>query len=183
LANVVPFTKLFYGVHYFLYYQHGQHVEGVTIIESSSNTKQGDPLGGPLFVLAHYQTFLKTITWAPSWVFPSLTNDNHIMGPMNEITHTFYHLSTQLTLIGLRVKVSKCKRWNPSRIFPSIEILQGCTLVTNGPCILGAPMGSQNFAVHFLDKALFQYMAHINDLPLLGDTHVVLGILSSCVTH
>jgi hypothetical protein len=102
---------------------------------------------------------------------------------MNEITHTFYHLSTQLTLVGLRVKVSKCKLWNPSRISPSIEILQGCTLVTNGLHILGTPMGSQDFAMHFLDKALFQYVVHINDLPLLGDTHVVLGILSSCVTH
>jgi hypothetical protein len=26
-------------------------------------------------------------------------------------------------------------------------------------------------------------MAHINDLPFLGDAHVVLGILSSCVIH
>jgi hypothetical protein len=34
LAGIIPFTKLFYGVHYFLYYQHGWHVEGVTIIES-----------------------------------------------------------------------------------------------------------------------------------------------------
>jgi hypothetical protein len=34
---------------------------GVTIIESSSGTRQGDPLEGPLFILAHYQTLLKTI--------------------------------------------------------------------------------------------------------------------------
>jgi hypothetical protein len=36
LANIVPFTRLFYGVHYFIYFQHGQHVEGVTIIDSQS---------------------------------------------------------------------------------------------------------------------------------------------------
>jgi hypothetical protein len=47
----------------------------------------------------------------------------HIVGLMNEITHAFDHLSTQLTLVGLKVKVLKCKLWNPSRIFPSIEIL------------------------------------------------------------
>lgn len=35
LANIVPFTKLFYGVYSFLFYQHGQHDEGITIIESS----------------------------------------------------------------------------------------------------------------------------------------------------
>ncbi len=54
LANIVPFIMLFYGVHSFSYYQHGRHVEGVTIIESSLGTRQGDSLGGSLFVLAHY---------------------------------------------------------------------------------------------------------------------------------
>jgi hypothetical protein len=54
LANFVPFTELFYGVHFFLYFQHGQHVEGVIIIESFSGMKQGDPLGSLLFILAHY---------------------------------------------------------------------------------------------------------------------------------
>jgi hypothetical protein len=43
LANIVRFTKLFYGVHFSLYYKHGQHVEGVIIIESSLGMKWGDP--------------------------------------------------------------------------------------------------------------------------------------------
>jgi len=97
-------------------------VEGVTIIGSSLGMRQGDPLGGLLFDLAHYQTFLKTIVWAPNYVYPSLMDDIHIVGPMNEITHAFDHLSTQLTLVGLKVKVLKCKIWSPSRIFPGIEI-------------------------------------------------------------
>ncbi len=32
------------------------------------------------------------------------------------------------------------------------EIPQRCTLVTYGLCILGVLMGSQNFAMHFLDE-------------------------------
>jgi len=39
VANIVPFTRLFYGTHYPLYYQHRRHVEGVTIIESSLGTR------------------------------------------------------------------------------------------------------------------------------------------------
>jgi len=66
--------------------------------------------------------------------------------------------------------VSKCKLWNPLKILSSIEILQGCTLVINGLCIFGMVMGSQNFVTHFLDEALFKNKAHINDLPLSGDT-------------
>jgi hypothetical protein len=54
LGSIIFYIILFYGVHSTLYYQHGWHVEGVTIIESSLGTRQGDPLGGPLFALAHY---------------------------------------------------------------------------------------------------------------------------------
>jgi hypothetical protein len=43
LANIVPFTKMFYGIHSSIFYHHGQHEEGITIIESSLSTKQGDP--------------------------------------------------------------------------------------------------------------------------------------------
>jgi hypothetical protein len=88
---------------------------------------------------------------------------------MNEITRAFDHLLTQLSLVGLKVKVSKCKLWNPLGIFPSIEILRGCTLVTYGLWILGVPMGSQDFATHLLDEVLSQDMAHIDDLLLMGD--------------
>ncbi len=94
LANIVPFIKLFYCTHYFLYYQHGQHVEGVTIIESSLNMRQGDPLGGPLFTFAHYQAFLNTIVWASNSDFPILMDNTHIMEPLSETTHTFNHFST-----------------------------------------------------------------------------------------
>ncbi len=60
-------------------------MEEVTIIESYAGTRQGDPLRGLLFVLAHYQIFLETIMWAPICIFPSLADDIHIVGPMNEI--------------------------------------------------------------------------------------------------
>jgi hypothetical protein len=85
---------LFYGVHFSLFYQHGWHVEGITIIESFSSTREGDPLGGPLFVLAHYRALLDTIMRAPNCVYPSLVDDIHIMGPMSKITCAFDHLST-----------------------------------------------------------------------------------------
>jgi hypothetical protein len=87
------------------------------------HVRHGDPLGGLLFVLAHYWVLLKTITWVPNYSFPSLADDTHIAGPISEINHAFNHLSIQLALIGLKVKVSKYKLWSPSRIFPSVKIL------------------------------------------------------------
>jgi hypothetical protein len=50
-------------------------------------------------------------------------DDTHIMGPMSDITRAFDHLSTQLTLVGLRVKMSKCKLWSPSEISLGIKII------------------------------------------------------------
>jgi hypothetical protein len=43
LVNIILSTTLFYDDHFSLYFQHGQHGEGVTIIESSLGTKQGNP--------------------------------------------------------------------------------------------------------------------------------------------
>jgi len=158
-------------------------VEGVIIIESFLSTNQGDPLGGFLFTLAHYRTLLETITWAPNYVFPSLTNDTHIVGPMSEIIRTFDHLSTKLTLVELKVNVSKCKLWSPSWISLGIEISQGYILVIDGLYILCVQVGFQDFAMHFLDEVLSHDAVHIDDLLFLGNTQVVLDILFSCVTY
>jgi hypothetical protein len=68
-------------------------VKGVTIIESYLGMKQNDPLKGPLFVLAHYWALLNTCK-SPNYVFPSLMDNTHIVGPMSEITHPFDHLLT-----------------------------------------------------------------------------------------
>jgi len=117
----------------------GSMKEGVTIIESTLGTKQGDPLGGPLFPLTHYQVFLETIMQTPQLCFSILVDDTHIMGTMSEIVFAFDHLLIQLTLVGLKVKVSKCKLWSPYGL--GINIPHGYILVTNGLCILGVPMG------------------------------------------
>jgi hypothetical protein len=55
-------------------------MEEVTVIESFLGMRQGDTLGGFLFVLAHYRTFLKTIEWTPNYVFPSLADDTTSWG-------------------------------------------------------------------------------------------------------
>jgi hypothetical protein len=67
--------------------------------------QKNDSLRGFLFVLAHYQALIKTIAQAFSYVFPSLAIDTHIAGLMNEIIPPFDYLSTQLSLVGLKVKV------------------------------------------------------------------------------
>jgi len=91
----------------------GYMSKGFIVIGSSLGIRPGDPLGGPLFALAHYWALVETIAQTPNCVLPSLMDDTNIMGVMNEVVFTFDHLSTQLDLVRLKVKVSKCKLWNP----------------------------------------------------------------------
>jgi len=67
---------------------------------------------GPLFIIPrnHYMS--------PQLCLSILANDTHIVG---KIIPTFDHLLTRLAIVGLKVKVSKCKLWSPSQIFLSIE--------------------------------------------------------------
>jgi hypothetical protein len=56
--------------------------------------------------------------------------------------------------VGLKVRVSKCKLWNPLGLSLAIENPRGCALVIDGLCILGVTVGFKEFAMHVLDEAL-----------------------------
>ncbi len=56
--------------------------------------------------------------------------------------------------MGLKVRVSKCKLWNPLGLSLAIENPRGCALVIDGLCILGVTVGFKEFAMHVLDEAL-----------------------------
>jgi hypothetical protein len=47
----------------------------------------------------------------------------------------------------------------------------------------GCASGFLGLCHTFLDEVLSQDVAHIDDLPFMGDVQVTLGILSSCVIH
>jgi hypothetical protein len=47
----------------------------------------------------------------------------------------------------------------------------------------GCASGFLGLAMQFLDEDLSQDVMHIDDLIPLGNTHVALGILSSCVAY
>ncbi len=61
----------------------------------------------------------------------------------------------------------------------SLQLHFGHTWITH----FGYANGLLGFCHIFLDKALFQYVIHIDDFLMLGDIQVVLGILCSCVAH
>jgi hypothetical protein len=97
---------------------------------------------------------------------------------MNEISRAFDQLSTQLALFGQGVKVQALKSIKDlSRHKDSLGLHFGHKWFTH----FGFANGFLGLATHFLDEALFQDVMHVDNLPLLGNAHIVLGILFSCV--
>ena len=83
----------------------------VVEIEISTNTRQGDPLGGVLFALDHLHATAAAI---PNCAFPSFDDDTHIVGPPARVVEAFSHFVAQLALLDLSVQPSKCVTWSPS---------------------------------------------------------------------
>jgi hypothetical protein len=54
---------------------------------------------------------------SPNYVFPSLMDKYTHRGHYEQDSLTFDHFLTHFNLIGLKVKVSKCKLWSPLKIF------------------------------------------------------------------
>ena len=60
LAQVMPFVRCFYGGSFLLFYRAGGDDLGLHVLASASSTRQGDPLGGGLFAVAHLQALRAT---------------------------------------------------------------------------------------------------------------------------
>jgi len=65
--------------------QHGDFM----IILSKLSTQHGDPLGGTLFVLAHFLTIRLIITTHPTCVFLSSVDDIHIVSFASDVVPRF----------------------------------------------------------------------------------------------
>jgi hypothetical protein len=53
--------------------------------------RQGDPLGGALFALAHFRILCFITSHFPSSLFPSIVDHIHIIGPPSIVSSTYEH--------------------------------------------------------------------------------------------
>jgi hypothetical protein len=101
------------------------------------------------FALIHFHAFRNLVTHFPSYLFPSIIDDTHIIGLVLVVSQAFHHFFSQLDLVGLMVQPYKCVVWFllglPSRFSPPLGF---CTLA-KGIKVLGVPLGSFSFASFF----------------------------------
>jgi hypothetical protein len=73
----------FYAFEYFLFYNHYSCEGDVTITPFAMGICQGDPLKGALFALPHFNAPCFIISHFPSYLFPSIEYDIHIISPLS----------------------------------------------------------------------------------------------------
>ncbi|KAL2610702.1 hypothetical protein R1flu_029275 [Riccia fluitans] len=87
-------------------------------------TRQGDPLGGTLFALAHLCALRTVASKHPLYLFPSLADDTHIVGFLEAVVPAFHTLEGHLLAVGLTVQPTKCAAWSPSGLHLLCHFLQ-----------------------------------------------------------
>jgi len=93
IVQFIPFVHASYAFESPLFYSHC-NCEGDVIIIPFVMVHQGDPWGeggGALFALAHFRTLHSIANHFPSYLFPSIANDTHIIGPPSIVSSTYEH--------------------------------------------------------------------------------------------
>jgi len=87
----------------FFVYSHRDHEGDVTIIPFATRIHQGDPLGGALFVLAHFKALSFIANHFLSCLFPSIIDDTHIIASFLIVSFTYEHFQIEFCVIGFSI--------------------------------------------------------------------------------
>jgi hypothetical protein len=74
-----------------LFYIYHNYEGGIIIIPFAMGTHQGDSLGGALFFLDHFRASRSIVSHSLSYLFLSITNDTHIVGPLSIVSFAYEH--------------------------------------------------------------------------------------------
>jgi len=91
IIQLILFVRAFYAFESPLFYSHHNCDGDVIVIPSIMGTCQGDPLGGALFALIDLKKLYFTFNHFPSYLFPSIIDDIHIIDPLSIISSTYEH--------------------------------------------------------------------------------------------
>jgi hypothetical protein len=121
IIQFIPFICAFYAFKSPLFYSHCNRESDVTIIPFAMGTHQGDPLGVALFTLTHFRALGSIVNHFPSCLFPSITNDTHIISPLSIVSSTYEHFQTKLCATSLSIQPQKCVAWSPFNLPPNFN--------------------------------------------------------------
>jgi hypothetical protein len=74
-----------------LFYSHCNHENDLKVIFFAMGTCQGVLLGGALFALSHLKVLCSIVNHFTSYLFSSIIDDIHIIGPHFIVTSAYEH--------------------------------------------------------------------------------------------
>jgi hypothetical protein len=104
IIKFIPFVRAFYAFESPLFYNHHNHEGNIIVIPSIMGTWHGGPLGGALFVLTHFRALCSITNHFPSYVFPCIADDTHIIGPPSIVTSPYEDFQIELCAINLSIQ-------------------------------------------------------------------------------
>jgi hypothetical protein len=89
IIQLIPFVRAFCAFESPLFYSHHNCDDDAIVIPFAMGIYQGNPLGRALFALVHFKALRSTTSHFPSCLFPSITNDIHIIDHPSIVSFTF----------------------------------------------------------------------------------------------
>ncbi len=92
IIQFIPFVCALYAFESYLFYSYHNRENDVTINPFAMGTCQGDPLGRALFILTHFTVLPYITNHFLSYLFPSITNNTHIISPFSIVSSIYEHI-------------------------------------------------------------------------------------------
>jgi hypothetical protein len=90
-VQYILFFHIFYVLESPWYFTHQNKKCEIIIVPWTMGTHQSDPLRGSLFSITHFR-----VAHFPFYIFPTIIDDTHILGPSSEVIQAFEFLTSQL---------------------------------------------------------------------------------------
>ena len=185
LQGIIPFVRSLYGRETDLWYK--MDCSLVSRIASANGTRQGDPLGGPLFALGHLGALKSTRSQHPSVHLPSIADDTYIIGTQAEVGKAFLTFKAELHKCGLQTKQEKCVLLLPPTVRTDLQepsagnsAFDGVSITHSGMKVLGCPVGDEEYTESFVDDYMIKKQQGLTMLPKLNDAQITHQLLLKC---
>jgi len=87
--QLIPLVRAIYAFEFPVFSSHRNCGSNVIVNPSTMGIRQGHPLGGALFISTHFRTLHYIINHFLFYLFPSIVDDIHIIGPPSIISSTY----------------------------------------------------------------------------------------------
>ncbi len=118
-----------------------------------------DPLGKALFILSHLKALCFITSHFYFYLFPSITNDTHIIHPPSIVSFAYEHFQIKIYAIGLFIQPQKCVAWSPFGL--SFYFIKDAMLEDVRHVDLFFKMGVVQVAFKILTHCFMQYPSYI----------------------